>query len=64
MYWMGDTHAHSGHRWSFLWGHEALCWMRETHAKTDTGALVCTSYRATKRCAGWGRRMRTPPLGP
>eukprot|EP00959_Pyramimonas_sp_CCMP1952_P279949 5852997-Pyramimonas_sp.AAC.1 len=26
--------------------------------------LTWSSHRATKRRAGWGRRMWTPPLGP
>ena len=30
----------------------------------STGAFGGAPYGATKRCPGWGRRMRTPPLGP
>merc|ERR1712091_640988 len=62
----GDAcgHPHLGHRWSSLWGHETLSWVGETHADTPTEAFGGAPYGATKRCPGWGRRMRTPPLGP
>eukprot|EP00959_Pyramimonas_sp_CCMP1952_P401355 8409781-Pyramimonas_sp.AAC.1 len=47
----------SGHwnlRWSSLWGHETLHWVREAHAGCATGAFGRDPYGATKRCAGWG----------
>eukprot|EP00959_Pyramimonas_sp_CCMP1952_P371023 7770276-Pyramimonas_sp.AAC.1 len=36
----------------------------ETHASTATRAFGAAPHETTKRCAGWGERMRTPPLGP
>ena len=39
----GGGDACEDHHWRFrrssLWGHETLCWVQETHAKTATGAL-------------------------
>eukprot|EP00959_Pyramimonas_sp_CCMP1952_P127702 2671057-Pyramimonas_sp.AAC.1 len=57
-------HRRWGLRWNPLWGHEALYWVRETHASTATRAFGGAPYGATKRCTGCGKRMRTPPLGP
>eukprot|EP00959_Pyramimonas_sp_CCMP1952_P252112 5267734-Pyramimonas_sp.AAC.1 len=50
--------------WSSLWSNETLCWVGETHVDTAAGTWGGAPYVATKRCAGWGRRMWTPPLGP
>eukprot|EP00959_Pyramimonas_sp_CCMP1952_P446804 9355539-Pyramimonas_sp.AAC.1 len=38
----------------------------ETHADTDTDtrAFGEAPHGATKRCTGWGKRMRTPPPQP
>eukprot|EP00959_Pyramimonas_sp_CCMP1952_P064616 1348565-Pyramimonas_sp.AAC.1 len=36
----------------------------ETHANAATGAVGGAPHGATKRCPAWGRRMRTPLLGP
>eukprot|EP00959_Pyramimonas_sp_CCMP1952_P176998 3699442-Pyramimonas_sp.AAC.1 len=54
----GDAcgHRHWGLRWSSLCGHEALCWVGETHVGTATVALGGAPYGATKRCAGWAKR--------
>eukprot|EP00959_Pyramimonas_sp_CCMP1952_P080792 1688029-Pyramimonas_sp.AAC.1 len=62
----GDAfrHRHLCLRWSSLRGHEKLCCVRETHVDTATGAIGGAPHGATKRRAAWGRRMRTPPLGP
>eukprot|EP00959_Pyramimonas_sp_CCMP1952_P419304 8782924-Pyramimonas_sp.AAC.1 len=62
----GDAceHRHWGRRWSPLWGHETPYWLGETHANTATGTLGGARCGAAKRCTGWGRRMRTLPLGP
>eukprot|EP00959_Pyramimonas_sp_CCMP1952_P292155 6110051-Pyramimonas_sp.AAC.1 len=46
------------------WSHETLCWTGETHANCATGTFAGAPSRATKRCAGSGRRMRTAPLRP
>eukprot|EP00959_Pyramimonas_sp_CCMP1952_P068538 1430464-Pyramimonas_sp.AAC.1 len=45
-------------------GHEMLCDVRETHVDTAIGALGGAPHGATKRCAGYGRHMWTPPLVP
>eukprot|EP00959_Pyramimonas_sp_CCMP1952_P330215 6914062-Pyramimonas_sp.AAC.1 len=42
----------------------SMCWVGEAHVVTATGALGGAPYGATERCAGWGRRMWTLPLGP
>ena len=55
---------HWGLRRSSLWGHEPLPWVGETHARAATGAFGGAPYGATKRCPGWGNRMRAVPLGP
>eukprot|EP00959_Pyramimonas_sp_CCMP1952_P090228 1888699-Pyramimonas_sp.AAC.1 len=43
---------HGDLRWSSLWGHETLYWVRETHADCATGTFCGALYRATKRCTG------------
>ena len=45
-------------RWDNLWGHDTLNWAGETHADGATAAFGGLLYAATKRCTGWGRRMR------
>eukprot|EP00959_Pyramimonas_sp_CCMP1952_P285074 5960513-Pyramimonas_sp.AAC.1 len=62
----GDAcgHRHWGLRWSSVGGCETLCLVGETHVDTATGTLGGAPYGATKRWAGWGRRMWAPPLGP
>eukprot|EP00959_Pyramimonas_sp_CCMP1952_P378829 7935658-Pyramimonas_sp.AAC.1 len=47
-------HPPWGLQWSSLWGHEALYWVRGTHAGTPTEAF----------CTGREGRMRAPPVGP
>ena len=62
----GDAcgHPHWSLRWSSLWGHEkGVLGGRET-CDTPTGAFGGTPNGATKRCPGWGRRMRPPHWGP
>eukprot|EP00959_Pyramimonas_sp_CCMP1952_P031201 654011-Pyramimonas_sp.AAC.1 len=54
-------HRHLGLRWSSPWGHEAPCSVGEKNVDTATGGLGGAPY---ERCAGWGRRTWTPPLGP
>jgi len=56
--------CHWGLRRSSLWGHETLYWVWESHADTAIGAFGGAPYGATKRCTGWGNRMRTLLLGP
>eukprot|EP00959_Pyramimonas_sp_CCMP1952_P068477 1429083-Pyramimonas_sp.AAC.1 len=46
-----------------VWGHETLCWVGETYADCATGTFGGAPSGATKRCAGWGARGRTAPLG-
>eukprot|EP00959_Pyramimonas_sp_CCMP1952_P050283 1050993-Pyramimonas_sp.AAC.1 len=57
-------HRHWDLRWSSLLGHEALHSVGDMPADTATGAFGGAPYGATKPCIGWGKRMRTPPLGP
>eukprot|EP00959_Pyramimonas_sp_CCMP1952_P030640 642057-Pyramimonas_sp.AAC.1 len=53
---------HWGPRWCSLWGHETLYWVWETHAACATATFGGAPYVATKRCNGWGTRMRVAPL--
>eukprot|EP00959_Pyramimonas_sp_CCMP1952_P271424 5674190-Pyramimonas_sp.AAC.1 len=39
-------------------------WVGDPHAGIPTGAYGGAPYEATKRCPGWGTRMRTPRVGP
>eukprot|EP00959_Pyramimonas_sp_CCMP1952_P392400 8222690-Pyramimonas_sp.AAC.1 len=38
--------------------------MGEPHASAATGVFGGAHHGATKRCNGWGSRMREQPLGP
>eukprot|EP00959_Pyramimonas_sp_CCMP1952_P128659 2690748-Pyramimonas_sp.AAC.1 len=38
--------------------------MGETHANCAIGILCGAHFGATRRCTGWGRRMRTAPMEP
>eukprot|EP00959_Pyramimonas_sp_CCMP1952_P114169 2387244-Pyramimonas_sp.AAC.1 len=53
-----------GPRLSSLWGHEALYCAGQAHANAATETFGGAPVGATKRRAGWGRRMRAPPLRP
>eukprot|EP00959_Pyramimonas_sp_CCMP1952_P328571 6878932-Pyramimonas_sp.AAC.3 len=47
------------------WGHETLCWVGGgAHANCATVTFGGAPCGATKRCIGWGGRMRPAPLGP
>eukprot|EP00959_Pyramimonas_sp_CCMP1952_P245156 5123849-Pyramimonas_sp.AAC.1 len=57
-------HGQWGLWWSSLWGHETMYQAGETHANTATGTFGGALSGTTECCTGWGKRMRTPPLGP
>eukprot|EP00959_Pyramimonas_sp_CCMP1952_P038450 804612-Pyramimonas_sp.AAC.1 len=51
-------------QWSFVWCHETLDCVGQTHANCATKTFGGAPSGAAKRCTGRGRRMRTAPLGP
>eukprot|EP00959_Pyramimonas_sp_CCMP1952_P231855 4845681-Pyramimonas_sp.AAC.1 len=65
---LGGGHAcelrHWDLRWSSHGARKPCTGLGETHSNCATGTFGGAPSGATKRGTGWGRRMRTAPLGP